>query len=97
MPEMVRRKLVHHSPARCQLFKLDLIPSLSNSIFDIIGLAQTSKEYHQRFLRTDKSYNFLHKFHENVIQYLKNQTDFWQFRYSISVFDVLQFWFNHCS
>ena len=44
--------------ARCQLFKFDSISALSISIFDIIGLSRTSQEYHQRFLRTDKNYNF---------------------------------------
>ena len=40
------------------LFKFNLIPALSNSIFNIIGIARISQEYHQGFLRTDKNYNF---------------------------------------
>ena len=36
---------VTSSAAQCQLFKFDSISALSNSIFDIIGLARTSQEY----------------------------------------------------
>ena len=68
---------MHGSAAQCQFFKFYSISDLSNLFFDIIGLAQTSQEYHQKFLRTDEKLQFLHQFHQNVIQYLKNQTDFW--------------------
>ena len=87
--------LIQDSATRCQLcYKFDSISALSNSIFDIIGLAQTSQEYHQRFLRTYKN-QFLHKFHQNVIQFLRNQTNFWQFRQPISIFNVIRCWFKH--
>ena len=85
------------SAAQCQFFKFYSISDLSNLFFDIIGLAQTSQEYHQKFLRNDEKLQFLHKFHQNVIQYLKNQTDFWRFRYSMSIVDVIQCWFKHYS
>ena len=50
------------SAARCRLFKFDSISALPDSIFDIIGFARTSQEYHQRFLRTDKNKNFCTNF-----------------------------------
>ena len=59
------------SAARRQLFKFDSISSLSNLIFDIIGLARTSQEYHQRFLRTDKNYNFCIQFIKMLFDILK--------------------------
>ena len=43
---------------------------------DIIGLAQITQEYHQRLLRTDKHFNILHKFPQNVLHYLKNKPTF---------------------
>ena len=84
------------SAARCQLFELDSISDLSNSIFDTIGVARTSQEYHRRFHRTDEK-TILHKFHQIVIQYLKNQANFWRVPHSISIFDVIRCWFKHCS
>ena len=87
---------VDSSAARCQLFKFDSISALSNLIFDIIGFARTSQEYHQRFPSTDKKLQFLHKFYQNIIQYLKNQTDIWQFCQSISNFEIIRCWFKHC-
>ena len=90
-------KRLRDGAAQCQLFKFDSISALSYWIFNTIGLARTSQEYHKRFLRTDKKLQFLHKFHQNVIQYLKNQTDFWRFYHSISIFSVNRCWFKHCS
>ena len=76
MSKMDRGRHCSSAP-RCQLNKSDSISALSNSIFDdIIGLARTSQEYLQRFLRTDKKIQFLHKFQQNVIQYFKTQTNF---------------------
>ena len=43
---------------------------------DIIGLAQTTQEYHQRLLRADKHFNILHKFPQNVLHYLNNKLIF---------------------
>ena len=88
---------MHGSAAQCQFFKFYSISDLSNLFLDIIGLAQTSQEYHQKFLRNDEKLQFLHQFHQNVIQYLKNQTDFWRFRYSMSIVDVIRCCFKHCS
>ena len=51
-------KRLRDGAAQCQLFKFDSISALSYWIFNTIGLARTSQEYHKRFLRTDKNYNF---------------------------------------
>ena len=79
-------RLVHTSAARCQLFKFDLISALSNSIFDIIGLAQTSQKYHQRFLRTDKNYNFCINFIKMLFNIFIIKPIFGDF--------VIQYWFS---
>ena len=46
MPIVIFLELGYFSTAPCQLFKFDLISALLNSIFDMIGLARTSQEYH---------------------------------------------------
>ena len=73
--------------AWCQLFKFDLISALSNSIFDIIGLARTSQEYHVRFLRTDTNYNFRINFIKMLFNILKIKSIFGDFviRYRFSM------------
>ena len=67
------------SAAQCQRFKFDSISALSNSIFDIIGLARTSQKYHQRFLRTDNNYNFCINFIKKVFNILKMKQIFGNF------------------
>ena len=82
---------VDSSAARCQVFKFGSISALSNSIFDIIGLARTSQEYHQRFLRTDKNYNFCINFIKMLFNILKIKPIFGDFvnRYRIlKLFDA---------
>ena len=73
--QTTRHKL-RTSAARCQLFKFDSISALSNSIFDIIGLAWTSQECHQRFLRTDKNPNFCKNFIKNLFNIFKKRIRF---------------------
>ena len=73
------QQVVLTSAAWCQLFKFDSISALSNSIFDIIGLARTSQEYHQRFLRTDKNYNFCINFIKMLFNILNIKPSFGDF------------------
>ena len=71
--------MLETSAARFQLLKFDSISALSNSILDIIGLARTSQEYHQRFLRTDKNYNFCINFIKMLFNILKIKPIFGDF------------------
>ena len=59
------------SAAQCQIFQFNSISAISNSIFDIIGLARTSQQYHQRFFRTNKNYNFCINFIKMLFNILK--------------------------
>ena len=68
-----------NSAARCQLFKFNSISVLSNSIFNIIGLARTSQQYHQRFLWTDKNYNFYINFIKMLLNILQIKPIFGDF------------------
>ena len=81
--------ILFYSAALCQLFKFDMISALPNSIFDIyvIGLAQTSREYHQRFFRTDKNCTFCINSIKMLFNILKSKTSFGDFviRYRFSM------------
>ena len=70
---------MHGSAAQCQFFKFYSISDLSNLFFDIIGLAQTSQEYHQKFLRTAKNYNFCINFIKMLSNILKIKLIFGDF------------------
>ena len=60
-------------------FKFDSISALSNSIFDIIDLGQTSEEYHQRLPRTDKNYTYCINFIKMLFNILQIKPIFGDF------------------
>ena len=71
---------------------IQYLSALSNSIFRHNWVSANIPRMPPKISQNWWKLQLLHKFHQNVIQYLKNQTNFWQFCHSASIFDVIRCW-----